>query len=64
MSVHLNLSKSAKIGAGPTPIETKDGWLLLYHGVRISCSGYVYAGGMALLDLDELIAFTKKYGKI
>ena len=24
---------STKIGAGPTPIETAEGWLLLYHGV-------------------------------
>lgn len=24
---------SWKIGAGPPPIETKDGWLLIYHGV-------------------------------
>lgn len=45
--------ESAKIGAGPTPIETKDGWLLIYHGVRITCSGYIYCGGTALLDLDE-----------
>lgn len=44
---------SAKIGAGPTPIETKEGWLLVYHGVLISCSGFVYSAGAALLDLDE-----------
>ena len=42
-----------KIGAGPVPIETEEGWLLLYHGVLHSCNGYVYAFGSALLDLDK-----------
>ena len=42
-----------KIGAGPVPIETSEGWLLLYHGVLRSCNGYVYAFGSALLDLDQ-----------
>ena len=42
-----------KIGAGPVPIETPEGWLLIYHGVLRSCNGYVYAFGSALLDLDE-----------
>ena len=42
-----------KIGAGPVPIETSEGWLLIYHGVLRSCNGYVYAFGSALLDLDD-----------
>lgn len=42
-----------KIGAGPAPIETKEGWLLIYHGVLLSCNGYVYSAGVALLDRDE-----------
>lgn len=42
-----------KIGAGPTPIETPDGWLLIYHGVLTSANGFVYSMGAALLDLDE-----------
>lgn len=42
-----------KIGAGPVPIETSEGWLLLYHGVLRSCNGYVYAFGSALLDIDQ-----------
>jgi len=45
--------QSTKIGAGPTPIETRHGWLLIYHGVLTSCNGYVYSAGAALLDLDE-----------
>jgi len=45
--------QSMKIGAGPIPIETSEGWLLIFHGVLHSCNGYVYAFGAALLDLDE-----------
>ena len=45
--------QSTKVGAGPTPIETEEGWLLLYHGVLTSCNGFVYSIGAALLDLDE-----------
>jgi beta-1,4-mannooligosaccharide/beta-1,4-mannosyl-N-acetylglucosamine phosphorylase len=42
-----------KIGAGPVPIETTEGWLLIYHGVLTSCNGFVYNMGAALLDLDQ-----------
>jgi beta-1,4-mannooligosaccharide/beta-1,4-mannosyl-N-acetylglucosamine phosphorylase len=45
--------QSTKVGAGPTPIETTEGWLLIYHGVLTSCNGFVYSAGAALLDLDE-----------
>ncbi len=42
-----------KVGAGPTPIETDEGWLLFYHGVITSCNGFTYSMGAALLDKDE-----------
>jgi len=45
--------QSTKVGAGPTPIETSEGWLLFYHGVLTSCNGFVYSFGAALLDLDQ-----------
>lgn len=45
--------QSTKIGAGPTPIETQEGWLLFYHGVLTSCNGFVYSFGAALLDLNQ-----------
>lgn len=45
--------QSTKIGPGPAPIETSEGWLLFYHGVLTSCNGFVYSIGAALLDLDE-----------
>jgi beta-1,4-mannooligosaccharide/beta-1,4-mannosyl-N-acetylglucosamine phosphorylase len=44
---------STKVGAGPIPIETSEGWLLIYHGVLTSCNGYVYSMSAALLDLDQ-----------
>ena len=49
----LSAWQCMKIGAGPIPIETSEGWLLLYHGVLRSCNGYVYSFGSALLDLDR-----------
>jgi beta-1,4-mannooligosaccharide/beta-1,4-mannosyl-N-acetylglucosamine phosphorylase len=45
--------QSTKIGAGPVPIETPEGWLLFYHGVLTSCNGFVYSFSAALLDLDQ-----------
>ncbi len=45
--------QDTKIGAGPVPIETSEGWLLIYHGVLNSCNGFVYSAGAALLDLEK-----------
>jgi beta-1,4-mannooligosaccharide/beta-1,4-mannosyl-N-acetylglucosamine phosphorylase len=45
--------QATKVGAGPTPIETSEGWLLIYHGVLTSCNGFEYSFGAALLDLDQ-----------
>jgi len=45
--------QATKIGPGPVPIETSEGWLLFYHGVLTSCNGFVYSFGAALLDLDQ-----------
>jgi beta-1,4-mannooligosaccharide/beta-1,4-mannosyl-N-acetylglucosamine phosphorylase len=45
--------QSTKIGAGPVPIETDEGWLLFYHGVTTTCNGYVYSMGAAILDTDN-----------
>lgn len=42
-----------KIGAGPAPIETTEGWLLFYHGVSGTCNGFVYSLGAAVLDLEQ-----------
>jgi len=45
--------QATKIGPGPCPIETDEGWLIIYHGVLNTCNGFVYRMGCALLDLDE-----------
>jgi predicted GH43/DUF377 family glycosyl hydrolase len=39
-----------KIGAGPPPIKTKYGWLIIYHGVSMDRK---YSAGAAILDLDD-----------
>lgn len=42
--------ESKKIGIGAPPIKTKEGWLVLYHGVD---GNHVYRAGVALLDLED-----------
>lgn len=39
-----------KIGLSPPLIETKRGWLMIYHGVRHTASGALYRLGLALFD--------------
>jgi beta-1,4-mannooligosaccharide/beta-1,4-mannosyl-N-acetylglucosamine phosphorylase len=53
MSPVVNSWQATKVGGGPVPIETSEGWLVIYHGVLTSCNGYVYSAGVALLDSDE-----------
>ncbi|MEM6318698.1 MAG: glycoside hydrolase family 130 protein [Bacteroidota bacterium] len=45
--------QSLKIGAGPIPIKTEEGWLIIYHGVINTCNGYRYSIGAALTDFKE-----------
>jgi len=42
-----------KIGLASQPIETAEGWLLIYHGVRRTASNSLYRVGLALLDLED-----------
>ena len=56
--------QSTKIGAGPIPIETDEGWLMIYHGVLTSCNGFVYSFGAAILDIErpwKVLYRTKPY---
>lgn len=39
-----------KVGAGPPPIKTRTGWLVIYHGVS---RDKVYRAGAVLLDLHD-----------
>jgi len=59
-----NSWQATKVGGGPVPIETSEGWLLIYHGVLNSCNGFVYSASVALLDLEKpwkVIARAKPY---
>jgi len=42
-----------RVGLGTQPIETEHGWLIIYHGVRVTPAGQVYRVGLALLDLED-----------
>jgi predicted GH43/DUF377 family glycosyl hydrolase len=44
---------AGKIGLSPQPIETSQGWLVIYHGVRNTPAGAIYRVGLALLDLED-----------
>lgn len=41
------------IGAGCPPIETADGWLLLYHSAQYTAKGNIYHACAALFDLEN-----------
>lgn len=45
--------ESSHIGGGCPPIETKDGWLLIYHAAEDTPEGLVYHASAALLDLAD-----------
>jgi len=42
-----------RVGLGAQPIEIPEGWLIFYHGVRMTTAGAIYRVGLALLDLEE-----------
>jgi predicted GH43/DUF377 family glycosyl hydrolase len=42
-----------KIGLCPPPIETSEGWLVIYHGIRQNAAGAIYRLGLALFDLND-----------
>jgi beta-1,4-mannooligosaccharide/beta-1,4-mannosyl-N-acetylglucosamine phosphorylase len=41
-----------RVGLACQPIETEQGWMLFYHGVRSTTAGAIYRVGLALLDLN------------
>ena len=42
------------IGPGPPPVKTREGWLLVYHGIATHlASACIYQAGVALLALDD-----------
>jgi predicted GH43/DUF377 family glycosyl hydrolase len=42
-----------KVGLSPPLIETPEGWLMVYHGVRLTAAGALYRLGLALFALDR-----------
>ena len=42
-----------RVGLACQPIETDQGWMIFYHGVRVTTAGSIYRLGLVLLDLDE-----------
>jgi len=42
-----------KIGLSPPLLETPQGWLMIYHGVRQTAAGSIYRLGLALFDLQQ-----------
>jgi len=49
----IHQHESSYIGSGCPPIETKAGWVLIYHGVEMTEKGLVYSACAALLDLKN-----------
>lgn len=49
----LHDHESSYIGGGCPPVETDAGWLLIYHGVKDTPTGYIYSACAALLDKDH-----------
>lgn len=45
--------ENRNIGGGCPPIETPDGWLMIYHAVEDRPKGRVYHAAAALLDLND-----------
>ena len=43
----------SRIGASAQPIETDQGWLEIYHGVKEAAAGPLYRLGVVMLDLEN-----------
>ncbi|MGB3586115.1 MAG: hypothetical protein WBA23_06225, partial [Tunicatimonas sp.] len=53
--------ESSHIGGGCVPIETPEGWLMIYHGVEKQHYGNIYHAAAALLDLDDPTKIIKQF---
>jgi len=45
--------ENRNIGGGAVPIKTKDGWLVIYHGVQENNRKRIYSAGAALFNLAD-----------
>ncbi len=48
------IHEASYIGSGCPPIETKDGWLIIYHGVQDGPGGFIYHACAALIDRNDI----------
>lgn len=53
MSPRAGCWDNYRIGASVPPIETDEGWLEIYHGVKMTSAGPIYRMGTVLLDLEN-----------
>lgn len=53
MSPRRGYWDSFRVGASAPPIRTKQGWLEIYHGTKMTSAGPIYRAGAALLDLKD-----------
>jgi predicted GH43/DUF377 family glycosyl hydrolase len=53
MTPNIGTWENDKIGSSSTPLKTKDGWLMLYHGVRGFGISTLYKLGVVLLDFEK-----------
>ena len=44
---------SYRVGGSTTPIETDEGWLEIYHGIKMTGAGPIYRAGVVVLDLEN-----------
>lgn len=49
-----------KIGLCAPPIETSEGWLVIYHGIRQNAAGSIYRLGLALFDINDPVHCIKR----
>ena len=50
---------SLRIGIGPPPLRTDDGWLVIYHGVKETVAGTIYRVGLALTALEGEVVLSR-----
>ena len=53
MQTRWNCWDEEKLGPGAVPIKIKQGWLCIYHGVRVNASTRIYKLGVCLLDSND-----------
>lgn len=48
------------VGLSPTPMETPWGWLIMYHGCKMTSAGPIYRNGLAMLALEDPTRIVRK----